>query len=122
MVIKSIIQERNLSLIPPHPSTITVKMQHPETTEQNNRLQLSVLVRILFQYLEKVNQPTLRLAKKILKDCERKRHKKDFKYDSLADAIEDRLRDAVGEAHWRHACAIQKRLEINRQSKRAKTL
>jgi len=35
-------------------------------------MNLFVLVRILFQYLEKVDRVVLHLAKQILKDCEKK--------------------------------------------------
>jgi hypothetical protein len=54
----------------------------------------------------------------VLKDCERKQNSKDSKYESLADAISERVRDAVGETHWARARQIQKQLALNQQKKR----
>ena len=54
----------------------------------------------------------------MLKDCERKQNSKDSKYETLADAISERVRDAVGETHWARARQIQKQLELNQQKKR----
>lgn len=81
-------------------------------------MNLFVLVRILFQYLERVDPSLLRLAKEVLKDCERKHNTKDSKYGTLADAINERVRDAVGETHWAQAKKIQKQLVINQQRKK----
>ena len=54
----------------------------------------------------------------MLKDCERKQNSKDSKYETLADAISERVRDAVGETHWARARQIQKQLALNQQKKR----
>ena len=116
------------------------------------RMNLFVLVRILFQYLERVDKAVLVLAKEVslmrgcahttfkwdvfysilcllhlcqiqvLRDCERKHQSKDSKYATLADAINERLRDAVGETHWTQARKIQKQLMINQQKKKLKEL
>jgi len=51
----------------------------------------------------------------VLKDCERKQNSKDSKYETLADAISERVRDAVGETHWARARQIQKQLELKRE-------
>lgn len=85
---------------------------------QTVRMNLFVLVRILFQYLERVDSSVLHLAKEVLKDCERKHNTKDSKYGTLADAIGERVRDAVGEAHWAQARKIQKQLALNQQKKK----
>eukprot|EP00578_Thalassiosira_sp_NH16_P014611 CAMPEP_0181123582 /NCGR_PEP_ID=MMETSP1071-20121207/25986_1 /TAXON_ID=35127 /ORGANISM="Thalassiosira sp., Strain NH16" /LENGTH=199 /DNA_ID=CAMNT_0023208753 /DNA_START=68 /DNA_END=664 /DNA_ORIENTATION=- len=86
------------------------------------RMNLFVLVRILFQYLERVDPSSLNLAKEVLKDCERKHNTKDSKYETLADAINERVRDAVGESHWTQARKIQKQLMINQQRKKLKAM
>lgn len=86
------------------------------------RMNLFVLVRILFQYLERVDPSSLDLAKEVLKDCERKHNTKDSKYETLADAINERVRDAVGESHWAQARKIQKQLMINQQRKKLKAM
>lgn len=86
------------------------------------RMNLFVLVRILFQYLGRVEPTSLDLAKEVLKDCERKHNTKDSKYETLADAISERVRDAVGESHWAQARKIQKQLVINQQRKKLKAL
>lgn len=58
----------------------------------------------------------------VLKDCERKHNTKDSKYETLADAIGERVRDAVGENHWAQARKIQKQLVINQQRKKLKAM
>jgi len=57
-----------------------------------------------------------------LKDCERKHNTKDSKYETLADAINERVRDAVGENHWAQARKIQKQLVINQQRKKLRAM
>jgi len=97
----------------------------PLVASQRNqavRMNLFVLVRILFQYLERVDGTLLDLAKEVLKDCERKHKTKDSKYETLADAIGERVRDAVGEAHWLQARKIQKQLAVNQQNKKLKAM
>jgi len=86
------------------------------------RMNLFVLVRILFQYLERVDKSICDLAKMVLKDCERKHNTKDSKYNTLADAIAERVRDCVGESHWIQARKIQKQLAANQQKKRLKAM
>lgn len=58
----------------------------------------------------------------VLKDCERKHDRKESKYETLADAISERVRDAVGEHHWRQARRIQKQLALNQQKKKMKAM
>ena len=58
----------------------------------------------------------------VLKDCERKHNSKDSKYETLADAINERVRDAVGESHWTQARKIQKQLAENQQKKKLKAM
>jgi hypothetical protein len=85
-------------------------------------MNLFMLVRILFQYLERTDRTVLDLAKEVLKDCERKHNTKDSKYETLADAISERVRDAVGESHWKKARMIQKQLALNQQKKKMRTM
>ena len=56
-----------------------------------------------------------------MKDCERKHAAKESRYATLGEAINDRLRDAVGEAHWSQAKQIQKRVILN-QARRKRCL
>ena len=51
----------------------------------------------------------------VLKDCEQKHNTKQSKHKTLADAISERMRDAVGLVHWENARRIQKRLAINQR-------
>lgn len=61
-------------------------------------------------------------APQVLKDCKRKHDRRESKYETLADAISERLRGAVGEHHWRQARRIQKVFERNRQKKKVKAM
>eukprot|EP00578_Thalassiosira_sp_NH16_P019052 CAMPEP_0181094276 /NCGR_PEP_ID=MMETSP1071-20121207/9906_1 /TAXON_ID=35127 /ORGANISM="Thalassiosira sp., Strain NH16" /LENGTH=242 /DNA_ID=CAMNT_0023176593 /DNA_START=193 /DNA_END=921 /DNA_ORIENTATION=- len=95
------------------------------TTSQRShaiRMNLFVLVRILFQYLERVDRSILDLAREVLKDCERKHNSHDSKYETLADAVSERVRDAVGEGHWTKAREIQKQLAINQQKRKLNSM
>jgi len=88
-----------------------------------NRLQLFATVKILLKFLAK-EKPHLRfVAQKVLKDCH-KQHQND-KSSSLAELIERRLRETVGEKLWRMARTIQQRQcsislkSIDQKSKRS---
>lgn len=103
------------------PRTVTPTATSAKRTRQTiklNRLRLFILIRILFQYLQKVDPQLLHLAKEVLKDCERKHKSNESKYGSLAEAINDRLRDVVGEAHWAEARRIQSRLMVNHRRRK----
>ena len=132
---------------------VSFTMRTPLTNKgRRNKVQrkkLFILVRILLQYLDKVDPATLDLAHEVrelflycglislslfatlktavltifityqvLKDCERKYKHNESKYETLDDAINDRLRDAVGETHWRHAHKIEKVLLVNHRKKK----
>jgi len=126
---------KNFTAFDPHSSIDTADTKHATTRprlagsgrpaanqSQAVRINLFVLVRVLFQYLGKVDKTLLVLAKEVLKDCERKHRTKDSKYESLAEAIAERVRDAVGEAHWLQARKIQKQLAVNQQKKKMKAV
>lgn len=132
-------------------------------TRRRNRVNLFILVRILLQYLDKVDPATSTLAREVsfsyvvvssvcktvpspratapepsrcpysphitlhhithnkrqvLKDCGRKHSTSDSNFPTLADAIRERLRDAVGETHWSSARSIHRRLAINQRRRR----
>ena len=77
-------------------------------------------LRILFQYLERVDKEALHLARRVLKDFEQRYNVKDasMKFDyTLAAAVNEEMRTAVGKVHWDKACRIQKRVISNRQDK-----
>jgi len=44
-----------------------------------------------------------------LKECQRRNQRGDPEYRSLVDCIERRLRETVGEKHWRRAGEIQRK-------------
>ena len=73
-------------------------------------------VRVLFRYLEKVDPKTLVLAKIILRDCERNRQANISQFGTLSGAINERLRNAVGEVHWDEAWRIYRQVIGNRRS------
>lgn len=76
---------------------------------QARRANLFLHVRVLLQYLTRVD-PKLRIeAQNALKDCHLKNRNGDPNYKSLVDSIERRLRLAVGEVHWKRAKEIQVR-------------
>lgn len=83
--------------------------------------ELLVLLRVLFKYLERVDGAALYLAAKVLDDCERKHAAGESKYESLAAAVTERLRDAVGEAHWRQARRVQRQLAANHRARQRRS-
>jgi hypothetical protein len=74
---------------------------------QARRANLFLHVRVLLQYLTRVD-PKLRVeAQNALKICHLKNRSGDPNYKSLVDSIERRVRLAVGEKHWVRSRAIQ---------------
>lgn len=55
---------------------------------------------------------------KVLRDCLRKHKSKDSQFVFLSDAIYDRVRDSVGEEHWKKALQIHRQLLVNLQKKK----
>lgn len=60
------------------------------TASRESRKDLALLVRVLLQYLQRVDKAALAAAKEVLKDCERKHKQRDSKFARLADAIHER--------------------------------
>ena len=89
---------------------ITKHQPRSRDSTLQHRVHLFILVRILFQYLEKVDPELLLKVKDIVKDCGRKHANNQLNYGTLAEAINDRLRSAVGNTHWNEAKKIQKRV------------
>ena len=79
------------------------------------RMKLFIIVRILLRYLKKVDPILSDKANAVLKDCERKHSSQESRYETLADAIQDRLRDTVGGTHWQKACVIQRQLAADQR-------
>lgn len=77
-----------------------------------------LLVRVLLQYLAKVDIEALKVAQEEIRDCERKHRDNDSKFARLSDAIRERVRNVVGEAYWNQARRIHQQLLINQQKKR----
>jgi len=96
-----------------NPLKKTLKRSLSKEQQTINRLQLFATVKILLQYLSK-EKPHLRyVAQKVLKDCH-KQHQQLNKNNcnnniTLAELIEKRLRETVGEKCWRIAKTIQQR-------------
>jgi len=74
-------------------------------------------LRILFQYLERVDKETLQLVKDVVKECERKYLANDTKFDTLHEAINENVRNTIGEMHWVNACKTQALLMRSIQQK-----
>jgi len=82
---------------------------------QARRANLFLHVRVLLQYLTRVD-PKLRIeAQNALKDCHIKNRSGDPNYKSLVDSIETRVKLAVGEKHWKRAREIQTRSLCKRE-------
>jgi hypothetical protein len=76
-------------------------MQSPNTVLLH-RKRFALFLKILFRYLEKSGNHALRQQAKIMV-CTRTNRLGEKKLSSLIDAIEPRLRDLVGEVHWRRS-------------------
>jgi len=83
-----------------------------------HQLNVFVLVRLLFHYLEKVDPQLLLEAKKALKDCDRRKHEGDPGYQQLSEVIPRRLRRIVGDKHWGRALAIQRNYLLQKKRKK----
>lgn len=76
---------------------------------QARRANLFLHVRVLLQYLTRVD-PKLRVeAQNALKECHLKNRGGDPNYKSLVDSISKNLRSVVGEKYWMRAKEIQLR-------------
>lgn len=80
-----------------------------------HRLNIFVLVRILFHYLEKVDPKLLLQAKQVLKECDKQKKAGNPEYQNLADAIPPRIKNCVGDHHWSKALAIQRQFLKSKQ-------
>ena len=88
--------------------------------ESTHQINVFVLVRLLFHYLEKVDPSLLLEAQAALKDCDRRKRNGDTAYASLSEAIPRRLRRVVGDKHWGRALAIQRDYLLKKQRKQKK--
>ena len=83
-----------------------------------HQLNVFVLVRLLFHYLEKVDPQLLLEAKRALKDCDRRKREGDPGYQQLSEIIPRRLRRIVGDKHWGRALAIQRNYLLQKKRKK----
>ena len=83
-----------------------------------HQLNVLVLVRLLFHYLEKVDPQLLLEAKRALKDCDRRKRDGDPGYQQLSEIIPRRLRRIVGDKHWGRALAIQRNYLLQKKRKK----
>jgi len=96
-----------------HPAAAKVSQ-----SRQLNRVNLFVLIRVLFHYLEKVDARLLVQAKQVLKDCDKRKKDGDPEFQSLAGSIESRIRATVGDLHWNKALTIQRQVLLNKQKQK----
>jgi cell division septum initiation protein DivIVA len=82
------------------------------------QLNIFVLVRLLFHYLESVDPHLLLEAKRALKDCDRRKREGDPGYQKLSEVIPRRLRRIVGDRHWGRALAIQRNYLLQKKRKK----
>lgn len=74
-----------------------------------------LFVKVLFRYLEKTNNHRMRQrAKTIVSECTRRNRMGDMNYSPLKEAVENRLKDVLGEEFW---ARIQEYFEYICQSK-----
>mmetsp|Transcript_67270 Transcript_67270/g.99726 ORF Transcript_67270/g.99726 Transcript_67270/m.99726 type:complete len:161 (+) Transcript_67270:50-532(+) len=71
-----------------------------------HRLDLFVIINILFSHLEKVNPRLLPYVKQVLKDCDSLKKKGHPQFQSLAIPIEFHIRRTIGETHWNEALKL----------------
>jgi hypothetical protein len=83
-----------------------------------HQLNVFVLVRLLFHYLEKVDPQLLLEAKRALKDCDRRKREGDPGYQQLSEVVPRRLRRIVGTKHWGRALEIQRNYLLQKQRKK----
>ena len=83
-----------------------------------HQLNVFVLVRLLFHYLEKVDPRLLLEAKRALKDCDRRKREGDPGYQQLSEVVPRRLRRIVGTKHWGRALEIQRNYLLQKQRKK----
>jgi hypothetical protein len=73
-------------------------------SEAEQKRRFLLFIKILFKALDQAgNCETRERAKVIVSDCTRQNRLGDPNYTPLMDAIDRRLRDQVGEVHWRRA-------------------
>lgn len=68
------------------------------------RQQFLIFVKILLKYIDRTNNPQLRIrAKAVVAECTQRNRMGDTDYMPLQDAVERRLRVSLGEVHWARA-------------------
>mmetsp|Transcript_40586 Transcript_40586/g.59328 ORF Transcript_40586/g.59328 Transcript_40586/m.59328 type:complete len:141 (+) Transcript_40586:113-535(+) len=77
-----------------------------ERSPLRHRLNLFMLIRIIFVRLEKVNPRLLIHAKQVLKDCNALKKKGHPKFQNLAVSIECQMRKTIGENHWKESLRL----------------
>lgn len=99
----------------PRPTEVLSQHQepphHPQqqqtTSVAASREQFLVFIKILFKILDQAQEVhTRNRAKKLVAECTRKNREGDPNYTPLMDAVQERLRLFVGEAHWRKAMLL----------------
>uniref|UniRef100_A0A7S4RVE2 Uncharacterized protein n=1 Tax=Ditylum brightwellii TaxID=49249 RepID=A0A7S4RVE2_9STRA len=78
----------------------------PKRPPLRHRLNLFMLIRIIFVRLEKINPRLLIQAKRVLKDCNTLKQKGHPKFQNLAVSIESQMRKTIGEKHWNESLRL----------------
>ena len=76
----------------------------------NPRQRFLLFIKILFKCLAQADEPdeVLQKSKRIVAECTRKNRQGDPTYTPLMDAVECRLREYVGETHWRRSLLLMR--------------
>ena len=88
-----------------HPRTLrSIPASSHHAKLQQQRLRFALFLKILFKRLQESDDKLLYVqAKMLVLSCSQRSRMGDMQYTPLVDAIEVRLRELVGEVHWRRA-------------------
>jgi len=76
-------------------------------------------LRVLLRYLERVDPGALDLARQVLRDCDLKYRSEGSRFvdRQFSEAVNGRVRSAVGEAHWDEAGRILRQVICNQRAR-----
>mmetsp|Transcript_25008 Transcript_25008/g.28822 ORF Transcript_25008/g.28822 Transcript_25008/m.28822 type:complete len:226 (+) Transcript_25008:158-835(+) len=101
------------------PSRIKAMSQTPHQIVIRHRINLFVMIKILFKYLNRIDPALATRAQNLLKDCNKQNAQRQKQgkssmvvYGNLADTIERRVRLCVGDAHWQRAQNVCRKQNI----------
>jgi len=105
--------------VPLHKFPSVIKAMSPHQIVIRHRINLFVMIKILFKYLNRIDPALAARAKNLLKDCNKQNAQRQKQgkssmvvYGNLADTIERRVRLCVGDAHWQRAQNVCRKQNI----------